>query len=343
MAERHLNLLLQQQNTARTAASRPNTPSAAGVEALALQAYGQLEQQLQEVSAQLELERQQADELLQQKDALNKQLRIVSMEREELKQQTQGREEASAASAQLQDTLDQLSEAQEKLTAAEAKLDEARDTNKQLTEQLQHANTAVEVAKASALAATSSVTAETHAQLQEASARAASLEAQLLASKKNSAAVADSNKILQQQLRQSHVQGKRLITMNRHLMKHAEQLEGRCQQQATLVSVLKEDKAAMAAELGRIYDMLQDMAGAQQRQQKLQQQLLEIIAQQQQQQQCQEPGKDTGDAVVGAAGSDAGSTQGAVAADSDSSSGLVRVLSSAMLAVAMPIMGQFVR
>lgn len=341
MAERHLNLLLQQQTTARTAASRPNTPTAAGAEALALQAYGQLEQQLQEVSAQLELQREHADELLQQKDALNKQLRVVTMEREELKQQMQGQEETSAASAQLQSTLDELSEAQEKLTAAEAKLDEALDSNKQLMEQLQHANTAVEVAKASALAATSSATAETHAQLQEASARAASFEAQLLASEKNSAAVADSNKVLQQQLRQAHVQGGRLITMNRQLMKHAEKLEGRCQQQGTLVSALKEDKAAMAAELGRIYVMLQDMAGAQQRQQKLQQQLLEIIAQQQQQQQYQVPGKDTGDAA--AAGSDAGSTEGAVTADQEGGNGLVKVLSSAMLGVAMPIMGQFMR
>lgn len=268
MAERHLNLLVQQQQTARSADARPNTPTAAGAEALALQAYNQLEQELLEadellkgVSAQLEMQKQQAEELQQQKEVLNKQLRIVTMEREELKEQLQEQAEASdesaQTSAQLQDALQQLSDAQEKLQAAETKLDEALDSNKALTDQLQHANSAAEVAKATALAATASASAETHAQLQEANAKAATLEAELLAAQQQSTAVAESNDVLQRQLQEAHVQGGRLISMNRQLMQHAEQLEGRCNQQAALVSALKEDKAAMAAELGQVYMMLQ--------------------------------------------------------------------------------------
>lgn len=366
MASRHLTLLMQQQaTTARSADSRPNTPTAAGAqEALStLQAYGQLEQQLQEadellegVSAQLELQRQQAEELLQQKEALNKQLRIVTMEREELKEQLlQGAaaaatEESADSSAQLQDALAQLSEAQERLTAAEAKLDEALDSNTQLTTQLQQANSAAEVAKATALAATASASAETHAQLQEASARAATLEAELLASQQYSAAVADSNTFLQQQLREAHAQGGRLISMNRQLMQHAELLEGRVHEQASLVSALKEDKAAMAAELGRIYVMLQDMAGAQQRQQQLQQQLLQIISQ-------QRLGASPGPAADSKDGSAAAAAVASAQGDSEAegnvckaagsgqedSAGLVKALSGALLGGVLPLLGQFTR
>lgn len=271
MAERHLNLLLQQQTAQRLAASRPNTPTAAGVDALTLQAYAQLQEQVQEVSAQLELQRQQAEELAQQKDALNKQLRVVTMEREELKQQlltqagtaaaqedgTPAAEEAAASHAALQETLTQLTQAQEKLLAAEARLGEAMASNKQLTEQLQAANSVAEAAKASALAATSTASAQAHAQLQEASARAAALEAQLATAAQHGTALSDSNKLLQQQLREAHAQGGRLIGMNRQLMQHAAQLEQRHTQQAALVSALKEEKAAQAAELARIFIMLQ--------------------------------------------------------------------------------------
>lgn len=222
MAERHLNLLLQQQTAQRLAASRPNTPTAAGVDALTLQAYGQLQQQVQEVSAQLEQQRQQAEELLQQKDTLNKQLRIVTMEREELKQQLLQQETADKGPAapsaagtsqdaqQIQDTLQQLTDMQGKLQAAEERLGEALDSNKQLTEQLQAANSAAEAARASALAATSAASAQTHAQVQEASARVADLEAQLAAAEQHGSAVAASNELLQQQLREAHAQVRQL-------------------------------------------------------------------------------------------------------------------------------------
>lgn len=231
MAERHLDLLLQQQTAQRLAASRPNTPTAAGVDAMALQAYAQLQEQVQEVSAQLVLQRQQADELLQQKDTLNKQLRIVTMEREELKQQltvqqqegfgsasqegpgtapTEDADAVLAASAQshaeLQDTIQQLTQVQEKLLAAEERLGEALDSNKQLTEQLQAANSIAEAARASALAATSAASAQGHVQLQEASAKVAVLEAQLAAAEQHGSAVAASNAVLQQQLREAHAQ-----------------------------------------------------------------------------------------------------------------------------------------
>lgn len=357
MASRHLHLLMQQQvSTARSADSRPNTPTAAGAqEALSLQAYGQLEQQLQEadellegVSAQLEAQRQQAEELLQQKEALNKQLRIVTMEREELKEQLLQGAVAAAdspdSSAQLQEALAQLSEAQERLTAAEGKLDEALDSNTQLTKQLQQANSVAEVAKATALAATASASAETHAQLQEASARAAALEAELVASQQYGAAVADSNSFLQQQLHDAHAQGRRLISMNRQLMQHAELLEGRANEQDSLVSALKADKAAMAAELGRIYVMLQDMAGAQQRQQQLQQQLLQIISQQRVGA-SPEPAAGSEDGAAAAPAhrdSEAGDVEAAGAGQEDSA-GLVRALSGAMLGGVLPLLSQFMR
>lgn len=231
MAERHLDLLLQQQTAQRLAASRPNTPTAACVDAMTLQAYAQLQEQVQEVSAQLVLQRQQADELLQQKDTLNKQLRIVTMEREELKQQlmvqqqegfgsasqegpgtapTEDADAVLAASAQahaeLQETIQQLTQVQEKLLAAEERLGEALDSNKQLTEQLQAANSIAEAARASALSATSAASAQSYVQLQEASAKVAALEAQLAAAEQHGSAVAASNAVLQQQLQEAHAQ-----------------------------------------------------------------------------------------------------------------------------------------
>lgn len=279
MAERHLSLLMQQQSAQRMAAQS----STESTQALDLQAVTQLEQQLQEVTGQLQLQRQQTADLLEHKEKLNKQLRIVTMEREELRQQLQLQEQttASGPTQELQDTLSQLSDLQEQLLAAEQKLTGSLDTNRQLTEQLQQANSEAAAAKASALAATGTTSAAVHAQLQEMSAKVAALESQLAAAEQHNGAVSDSNKVLQYELHQAHDQGGRLISMNRQLIQHAEKLAGQHEQQETLVSSLKADKAAMAAELGRIYIMLQEMQSAQQRQQQLHTQLVHIIAQQQ--------------------------------------------------------------
>jgi myosin heavy subunit len=374
MAERHLSLLLQQQQSeARLATTRPNTPNtaaAAGHELMDLQAVTELQLQLREASAhleeleleqarelhevtvQLEQQKKQAEELLQQKELLRSQLRVVTMEREELKQQLMEQAEAdaaSAAAAQLQDTLQQLSDAQEKLVAAEQKVADALDSNQQLTEQLAKAQTAAEVAKASALAATSSASAATHAQLQEASAKVATLEEQLVASEQQlvvseqrAAAVAGSNELLQQQLAEAHAQGGRLISMNRQLMQHAEVLETKVHQQAALVAELQEDKAASAAELAGIYMMLQEMQGVQQRQQLLQQQLLQIISKQHKQAQ---PG-DTANSTAGSDISAAAATAEGPAAEQEGEDGansLVKALSGAVFGAALPLVGIFLK
>jgi chromosome segregation ATPase len=179
--------------------------------------------------------------------------------------------------------------------------------------------------------------------------------------------VRDSVAVLQQQLQEAQAQAKRLIGMNRQLVQHAEALGGSFQQQAAEVAALKEDKAAMAAELSNIYIMLQDMQGAQQRQQLLQQQLLQLIALQQARSSpepddaaaavtataAQEDGSDgpaAGTATVDgqSAAATAAAEEGDAAnkGDGDAAAAtnpLIKALSGAVLGAALPLVGQFLR
>lgn len=355
MAERHMDLLLQQasQRVDGGSVDASSTLAASVTSGTGLQTYTQLEQRLQQATEEFAEQQKHTMVLIEQKDTLNKQLRMVTMEREELRQQLQAQADAAlteAERAQLAEALQRVTDLQGQLSDTEQKLTGALDTNRKLTEQLTRAKAEAEAAKAEALAATSSATAATYAQLQEVTAKAAALEAQLAAAQQHNSAVCDSNKVLQLELQQSHAQGKRLIALNKQLMQHVEAFATQHQQQQEMVTALQADKAAMAAKLGGLYVVLQDMQDGQQRQQHLQVQLLDcvrhIVADQQQEQGAGsgKPGSSGAEPAAAAAkapavGAGASEEQQDVTGNGEP----VSILAKAVTGAAQAIVGPFLR